>query len=805
MFTRELKLQTWSDDTADASLLPLSCDQVHLRRISGAFSNAVFFVSYKVAEGVQARVPDTVLLRVYGSGTEVLLSRRAELLILHTLSSLYEIGPHILGTFANGRVETYFDAEPIGKEGIRDLGDRSETVVDDGSLLVRGHEGRSQWVARRMRQLHEVPLDTMRTVLEQGDLRAPSDRGFGRGIENHLFARSHRPSARITKSIMQQQQLQQQQQQVAGGSGYFGAKDAKGAAGNIRESPAPMTPTDGTAPGLTPDTSLKATGTEAAEAQAMAIRGFSPTHRNNSVASFDSLATSYNSQDGGSIASGSFDNLMSSPALTSSSYSEAVSVARRGGAGSDSPYTFNTPSAARRNSRSRAPYPGVWRRTKRWAREAGKVIALVDEFARSPEGIAACSHALGTDPKEPPFTAFPSAPPADRVHSKDLGPTMTSLRDTLLAVQAIDFPRLLEQMDAFKRFVRRWERINGVSRRVLAHGDTQYSNLLLIKTFEDAGMGMPRNGRDSSRDSRRGSNESSRSRSRPARTAPYERLVVIDFEYCSPNPRAYDIANAFHEWRFDYHSQSECWSPYIEPYPSRHQQRRWLRAYVEQGRLIRMRGKAPKSASGGSSAILDSPNLPPADELALPPPAFAPLSPVVKSTGIEATPRRNSTLADDPTTSPTCVLGGQNRGKIKATGITFHSPAPSPRIMPHRSSASPTNVFGGANKGPSSLVQLEASIEREIDRLEREVEVWSPACHACWALWGITFAKEMIEGVIKVATEQVKSGMLGKESSSLPKEIENIVAGSAESFDNLRYTLGRVELFRAELTALGVI
>jgi len=73
----------------------------------------VFFVSYgpsketleKLESGSSISPPPTVLLRVYGIGCEVLLSRRAELLILHTLSSLYEIGPHILGTFGNGRVE----------------------------------------------------------------------------------------------------------------------------------------------------------------------------------------------------------------------------------------------------------------------------------------------------------------------------------------------------------------------------------------------------------------------------------------------------------------------------------------------------------------------------------------------------------------------------------------------------------------------------------------------------------------------------------------------------------------------------
>ena len=30
------------------------------------------------------------------------------------------------------------------------------------------------------------------------------------------------------------------------------------------------------------------------------------------------------------------------------------------------------------------------------------------------------------------------------------------------------------------------------------------------------------------------------------------KLVVIDYEFCSYNYRAFDLANHFHEWMFDY-------------------------------------------------------------------------------------------------------------------------------------------------------------------------------------------------------------------------------------------------------------
>ena len=34
------------------------------------------------------------------------------------------------------------------------------------------------------------------------------------------------------------------------------------------------------------------------------------------------------------------------------------------------------------------------------------------------------------------------------------------------------------------------------------------------------------------------------------------KLVIIDYEYCSYNYRAFDFANHFHEWMFDYTNKS---------------------------------------------------------------------------------------------------------------------------------------------------------------------------------------------------------------------------------------------------------
>jgi choline kinase len=81
--------------------------------------------------------------------------------------------------------------------------------------------------------------------------------------------------------------------------------------------------------------------------------------------------------------------------------------------------------------------------------------------------------------------------------------------------------------------------------------DTQYGNLLLLD--QALPQGMP----------------------------DHHRYIVIDFEYAAPNPRGYDIANHFHEWRADYHHPTHAHSlrPHF-PYPSPEQREEFYRAYL---------------------------------------------------------------------------------------------------------------------------------------------------------------------------------------------------------------------------------
>ncbi|KAI0076281.1 kinase-like protein [Panus rudis PR-1116 ss-1] len=88
----------------------------------------------------------------------------------------------------------------------------------------------------------------------------------------------------------------------------------------------------------------------------------------------------------------------------------------------------------------------------------------------------------------------------------------------------------------------------GQSRRVFAHNDTQYGNLLRLNSTLP---GIPE----------------------------HRQIIVVDFEYASPNTAAFDIANHFHEWTANYHGPT----PHLldpSKYPTLEQRRNFYRAYI---------------------------------------------------------------------------------------------------------------------------------------------------------------------------------------------------------------------------------
>ncbi|KAG9127979.1 hypothetical protein FRC07_006573 [Ceratobasidium sp. 392] len=151
-----IRVPTWTS----AALEP---EHVKIFKVSGALTNAVFFISYsgnapptsasvpqssasstphlshRSSSTFQTSTPRTVLLRIYGPSSSTLISRTDELHTLHILSSVYRIGPRVLGTFQNGRVEEWFDSSALTAEDLRD------PVV-------------SRWIGMRMRELHSVDV-----------------------------------------------------------------------------------------------------------------------------------------------------------------------------------------------------------------------------------------------------------------------------------------------------------------------------------------------------------------------------------------------------------------------------------------------------------------------------------------------------------------------------------------------------------------------------------------------------------------------------------------------------------------------
>ena len=113
----------------------ITAPNIRVNKISGALTNAVFFVSCPSIPGTS-----TLLLRIYGPSSGTLISRPRELEILHVLSSEYKIGPLVYGTFDNGRIEQHFDSVALTATDIRD-------------------PEISRWIAARMAELHQVDVD----------------------------------------------------------------------------------------------------------------------------------------------------------------------------------------------------------------------------------------------------------------------------------------------------------------------------------------------------------------------------------------------------------------------------------------------------------------------------------------------------------------------------------------------------------------------------------------------------------------------------------------------------------------------
>ena len=138
--THTLRLKGWRKVAMRMS------NQITVERLSGALTNAVYVVSPpddlhrrrsngdSGSRNRSQKPPPKLLLRIYGPQVGHLIDREAELAILRRLAK-QKIGPRMLGTFANGRFEEYFYANPLTPDDLR-------------------NPDTSRQIAKRMRELH---------------------------------------------------------------------------------------------------------------------------------------------------------------------------------------------------------------------------------------------------------------------------------------------------------------------------------------------------------------------------------------------------------------------------------------------------------------------------------------------------------------------------------------------------------------------------------------------------------------------------------------------------------------------------
>ncbi|KAI8372004.1 kinase-like domain-containing protein [Choanephora cucurbitarum] len=131
------------------TMLDLSDSNLKLQRVSGALTNAVFFVTLSNKK--------RMLLRVYGVGCDQILDRNKELDWLSRLSALH-IGPRLLGIFGNGRFEEYLPSTTLTPSEIR-----TPTI--------------SQQIASRLKQLHSI-VDTYPRTSEPLEVWANIDKWY---------------------------------------------------------------------------------------------------------------------------------------------------------------------------------------------------------------------------------------------------------------------------------------------------------------------------------------------------------------------------------------------------------------------------------------------------------------------------------------------------------------------------------------------------------------------------------------------------------------------------------------------------
>lgn len=398
----------------------------------------------------------TLLLRIYGPSSGSLISRRNELHILHTLSSEYQIGPRVLGTFANGRVEEYFHSRALVKEEMRD-------------------PRISRWIGRRMRELHSVDLDRM--IRPEQD-EQPSSKPVKGDDQSSSSSSSADPN-------------HQDEQQRPGLERNF----SSGASCHS----------------ISSNSSLFSFGTSSS----------SSCYSSYSSSNADSVASSNSTIGSPSIYGSTPRSVVSSPSLLP----QRPALETR--ASSKKRPRRKVTSSLRKAARAPQTKLCVWENITRWTREAKLVLNELDQLASVPGFERLLDRPVplqrtNTATSSPSGSSTTTTTKRQQQQQQHV-PPLSSPSRTLNLRAALNLPLFEQQLRLYRQYVHDRERAAGRSKRVFAHNDTQYGNLLLL---------TPDQG---------GDEEEELERRVKREGGNHKRIIVVDFEYAGANPRGFDI------------------------------------------------------------------------------------------------------------------------------------------------------------------------------------------------------------------------------------------------------------------------
>jgi len=97
-------------------------NDINVSNLAGGITNIIYLLNKKNDNNNNNNInnPNTVIVRIYGDGTDMVIDRNVENIVFSSLSSL-RIGPIYYGRFLNGRIEGYISARSVHMEEMNDL------------------------------------------------------------------------------------------------------------------------------------------------------------------------------------------------------------------------------------------------------------------------------------------------------------------------------------------------------------------------------------------------------------------------------------------------------------------------------------------------------------------------------------------------------------------------------------------------------------------------------------------------------------------------------------------------------------